>query len=436
MPRTGSVTHALLDCPRAFFVQSPTPAPYPAVTRDTMALVTPRILVVDDERQIHASLRLRLGKDYDLVCCSDARDALQTVAKERFDLCFVDIHMPGMDGFAFIEAAQRSDSGLGYVVLSAFDSGENLRRTIPLHVLDFIGKPLPERHGFEARIPEWIERTRARRREQKLAQHAGTIHRDLDSARVERDVELVASETARDALLQTANLLTTIHAQLVSATSAAEARAKADAAGLHLFRSLDEARRTAAAAATVAESFFNSAYASRDHSPAEIDAGLRHAASIAVRMSRAEEANKAVDHIPLPDRVSVTALSGIEFLLMMVPALAAALTLTSVNTTVGVRSQHLMRLEAFSKDPRFRAHLWINRKNALMSNAGVLISITASGTPFTRAQAEGWLKGEDGPLATVSPRGLIAGLQKSRGLVAISLSPQSGQFQLAIGLPV
>lgn len=413
------------------------PSPVIAVTRDTIALVTPpRILVVDDERQIHASLRLRLGKDYELVCCCDARDALQTVAKERFDLCFVDIHMPGMDGFAFIEAAQRSDSGLGYVVLSAFDTGENLRRTIPLHVFDFIGKPLPERHGFEARVPDWIELTRARRREQKLAQQAGTIHRDLDSARVERDVELVASETARDALLQTANLLTTIHAQLVSAVSAAEPRAKADAAALHLFRALDEARRTAAAAATVAESFFNSAYASRDHSPAEIDSGLRYATNIALRMSRAEEANKAVDHASLTDRVSVRGLSGIEFLLMLVPALAAALTVTAANTTVGIRSQHLMRLEAFAKDPRYRSYLWINRKNALMSNPGALITITASGLPFSRPQAEGWLKGEDGPLSTVSPRGLIAGLQKSRGLVAISLSPHYGQFQLAIALPV
>jgi DNA-binding response OmpR family regulator len=406
------------------------------MSRDTMALVTPRILVVDDERQIHASLRLRLGRDYELVCCSDARDALVTVAKERFDLCFVDIHMPGMDGFAFIEAAQRSDSGLGYVVLSAFDSGENLRRTIPLHVLDFIGKPLPERQGFEARIPEWIERTRARRREQKLAQQAGTLHRDLDSARVERDVELVASETARDALLQTANLLTTIHAQLITAAAALEGRARSDPATAHLFRSLDETRRTAAAAASVAESFFNSAYASRDHSPAEVDAGLRYATSIALRMSRAEEANKMVDHATLPERLSVTTLSGIDFLLMMVPALAAALTLTAANTTVGIRSQHLMRLEAFSKDPRFRTHLWVNRKNALMSNPGVLINITASGLPFSRAQAEGWLKGEDGPLAAVSARGLIAGLQKSRGLIAISLTPQSGQFQLAVALPV
>ena len=148
-------------------------------------LVTPRILVVDDERQIHASLRLRLAKQYELVCCFDALTALRTLAAERFDLCLVDIHMPEMDGLAFIEAAQRSDPALGYVVLSAFDSSENLRRTIPLHVFEFIGKPLPDRDGFEARIPEWVNRTRAQRRDQALARQAAVINQDLGLARME-----------------------------------------------------------------------------------------------------------------------------------------------------------------------------------------------------------------------------------------------------------
>src|SRR5690606_19444372 len=114
-------------------------------------LITPRILIVDDERQIHASLRLRLGKENDLICCYSASEALEKIANERFDLCFADIHMPHVNGLAFIEAAQKVDPALGFVVLSAFDSEDNLRRAIPLQVLDFLSKPLPDRTGFEAR---------------------------------------------------------------------------------------------------------------------------------------------------------------------------------------------------------------------------------------------------------------------------------------------
>jgi hypothetical protein len=81
-------------------------------------LLIPRILIVDDERQIHASLRLRLGSTYDLAFCFSARDALKLLASERFDLCFADIHMPNMDGLAFIAAAGEIDPHLGFVVLA------------------------------------------------------------------------------------------------------------------------------------------------------------------------------------------------------------------------------------------------------------------------------------------------------------------------------
>jgi CheY-like chemotaxis protein len=406
------------------------------MSTDTTDLVTPRILVVDDERQIHASLRLRLGQHYELVSCPDARTALEAVAGERFDLCLVDIHMPEMDGLAFIEEAQRRDPALGYVVLSAFDSSENLRRTIPLHVFDFIGKPLPEREGFEARIPEWIERTRAQRREHALARHAGAINQDLDLARLEREVELVASETARDALLQTANLLTTIHAHLVSAAAAVAARAKTDPAAAQLLRNLEEARKTADAAASVAAGFFDSAYASRDSSPALIDSGVREAIGIATRMSRAEAANKAVDFVPLDVRLPIQGLSGIDFLLMLVPLIGAALTRTGAATTVGIRLQQLPRLDAAVKDPQLRSYLWVNRRHALTSRPGVLVTVTTTAPPLSRAEAEAWLRGDAGPLATVSPRGLLAGLQKCRGLLALSLLPQTRQFHLALVLPV
>ena len=67
------------------------------MSRDAMEILPPRVAVVDDERQIHASLRLRLGKEYELVSFSDARVALQALVEERFDLCLVDIHMPHLN---------------------------------------------------------------------------------------------------------------------------------------------------------------------------------------------------------------------------------------------------------------------------------------------------------------------------------------------------
>lgn len=398
-------------------------------------LLTPRILVVDDERQIHASLRLRLSQDYDLVYSFDARDALKKVQANRFDLCFADIHMPHMDGLSFIDAARNLDPELGYVVISAFDSDANLRRAIPLQVYDFISKPLPEKDAFEALIPQWVEETRRRRRSRQLAQEVGSISADRDSALLERDVEIVASETAREALLQTAGLLTTIHAHLVSAATLMGARAKSDPTATHLWRNLDEARKTADAAMCIAEGFLGSSYGDRETSPALPNEGVRHAIVIASRMARVEESNKAIDFRPLDNPPPLKGLSGIDFLLMLVPGLGAALAIAAPSSTVGIRGEYFSRLDTVVRESRWHGCLWVNRRHALTSRPGIQISITNSAKPLTRDQTEAWLKGESGPISGVTPSGLIRGVQKCHGALGISAAPQCEHFRLVLLLP-
>lgn len=403
---------------------------------DPIETMTPRILVVDDEKQIHASIRLRLSKDYDLVFASEGATALERLKRDRFDLCIADIHMPGIDGLRFVELAQEADSPLGFVILSAFGSDENLRRAIPLRVFDFIGKPLPDRDGFEARIPDWVNRTRCQRRDSGLATRAHSIAADLASAQLAHEVELVASETARDALLQTSNLLTTIHAHITSAISLFSARSRTEPGHAHLQRNLDEARKTADAAMMVAEGFFDSAYGSRDHSPALVNSGITLAVEIARRMNGAEDQNKAVDFQALDELITIRGISGIEFLLMMVPSIGVALACALPNSTVGIQAKFLPRLEAAPRDAKMKDFLWMNRRNAVISQPGLLVTMTATGPAFTRADAEAWTKSSYAPLSAVTARGLISGIQKCRGLMGIAVVPSSDEFRLALALPL
>jgi hypothetical protein len=202
-----------------------------------------------------------------------------------------------------------------------------------------------------------------------------------------------------------------------------------------LLRNLEEARKTADAAMAAAGGFFDSAYGNRDTSPALVNEGVRHAINIAHRISRAEEKNKAVDFATLDAAAPVYGLSGIEFLLMMVPAIGAALACAAPNSTVGMTAEHVTRLDALMKDSRLRGYLWINRKNALSSHAGVALTISVKAPALSRCQVEAWLKGEYAPLASITARGLVAGLRKCHGLLGLAVSPTADQFRLVLGLP-
>lgn len=407
----------------------------PTLARDPITLLQPRLLVVDDEFQVHAAMRLRLSKEYDVTYSYGAQDALAKITKERFDLCLADISMPEMDGFRFIDAARKVDPQLGYVIVSACDNDTNLRRTIPLQVYDFISKPLPERRDFEHKIPDWIEATRTRRREHSLAEQAETVVQERDSARMERDVELVASESARDALMQTAGLLTTTHAHYHSALSFLVDRVKNDPSLTPLLRSMEEGRRATAAMISVVERFLGSAYGSRDSSPALVNDGIRDALNLALRNPTVEQLNKSAHFQPLDLQLPLRGLSGISFLLMMFPALAAALAIAPPTSTVGVRGEHFTRLDSILKDPSRRSYCWINRRNALLSHSGWLIVITTSSPALHRANVEQWLKGEYPALAAITPRGIIDGVQKCHGLLGFSLAPHEEHFQLLLALP-
>ena len=135
-----------------------------------------------------------------------------------------------------------------------------------------------------------------------------------------------------------------------------------------------------------------------------------------------------------PVTVGASSLTGIDFLLMMVPAIAVALTLADPGSTVGIQGEHLARLDAATKDPQLRNYFWLNRKNAPASQAAVLIAVTATCQPPSLPQMEAWLGGTEGPLAAITPRGLITGLKKCRGLQALALAP-ARQFRLVLVLP-
>jgi len=67
-----------------------------------------KVLIVDDERLSRKRLRACWGtiRNWSAGECETGRQALEFLSDRRADLLFLDIQMPGMDGFSFLRCLE------------------------------------------------------------------------------------------------------------------------------------------------------------------------------------------------------------------------------------------------------------------------------------------------------------------------------------------
>lgn len=78
-----------------------------------------RILVADDDCGVRTAISSLLQKEgIDVVMVNDASAALQSLAREHFDLVILDIFMPGMDGLETIRALRQQRPQVPIIAMS------------------------------------------------------------------------------------------------------------------------------------------------------------------------------------------------------------------------------------------------------------------------------------------------------------------------------
>ncbi|HEV8357248.1 MAG TPA: LytTR family DNA-binding domain-containing protein [Gemmatimonadales bacterium] len=118
-----------------------------------------RALIVDDEPLARRGIRQLLAPYPDIAVvgeCRDGREAVRALETLAPDLVFLDVQMPGLDGFGVLRA--REGRRLPWVVfVTAHD--EYAVRAFEAHALDYLVKPLA-RGRFDATIERVRERIR------------------------------------------------------------------------------------------------------------------------------------------------------------------------------------------------------------------------------------------------------------------------------------
>ncbi|MDW7711816.1 MAG: response regulator [Deferrisomatales bacterium] len=86
-----------------------------------------RVLIVDDEELVRISLKRALDKNADEVrCAASAEEALAALEASPFQLCFLDVRLPGMDGLECLTEIRRRfpDTRVAIVTASHLDEAQ------------------------------------------------------------------------------------------------------------------------------------------------------------------------------------------------------------------------------------------------------------------------------------------------------------------------
>ena len=100
------------------------------------------VLVVDDERNIRNNLAMVLeAEDYKVDKCANGDDAILSVKQGRYDIAFVDIQMPKIDGLELLRYLRGLRPKMPVVILTAYGTVHRAVEAMKLGAVDFLEKP-------------------------------------------------------------------------------------------------------------------------------------------------------------------------------------------------------------------------------------------------------------------------------------------------------
>ncbi len=124
--------------------------------------MTIRTILVDDEPLATQGLQLRLAahEDVEIIdTCVNGREAIRSIKTHKPDLVFLDIQMPGFDGFSVVQGMMEVEPPL-FVFVTAYS--DHALKAFEADAVDYLMKPVEE-----TRLADTLDRVRQRLAEKR-----------------------------------------------------------------------------------------------------------------------------------------------------------------------------------------------------------------------------------------------------------------------------
>ena len=100
-----------------------------------------RVLLIDDEARVRASLKAVLEPTYETIQAADAQEGLELFRKEAPHLVILDVILPGTDGLSVLQTLRAEDRTAPVIMLTGTKSVKTAVDAMKFGAADYLSKP-------------------------------------------------------------------------------------------------------------------------------------------------------------------------------------------------------------------------------------------------------------------------------------------------------
>jgi DNA-binding NtrC family response regulator len=100
-----------------------------------------RVLLIDDEARVRASLKMVLEPTYEVIQAADAQEGLELFRNEAPHLVLLDVILPGTDGLSVLQTLRAEDRAAPVIMLTGTKSVKTAVDAMKFGAADYLSKP-------------------------------------------------------------------------------------------------------------------------------------------------------------------------------------------------------------------------------------------------------------------------------------------------------
>jgi DNA-binding response OmpR family regulator len=116
-----------------------------------------RILLAEDEKPMAKALKYKLDKGgYQTTAVNNGKKAIESLAKEKYDLLILDLVMPEVDGFMVLKELNRTHNPIPVIVASNLGQEKDVQEARKLGAKDYLIKSDTQLSEIVAKVKKYL----------------------------------------------------------------------------------------------------------------------------------------------------------------------------------------------------------------------------------------------------------------------------------------